>query len=323
MVVVFGVAAYLLRSEPDVRLACLIMLASATMRSYLLTARGVLQGLEQFGHDAIVTTLDRALLVAACGVALWQGAGIITVSLVFLGVRICTALAALALARRQITDRLFDRELWRRLPGEAIPIGLFLLVLNLYNRIDTVMLGSMVGDVETGLYGAAYPVYEGLTYATAIVSAVLVPRLSRLWTTAPALFGGLAIRSLWAVAALAIVVGLTAWPLTTVAVTGFFGQTFAPAALALRILILGLPAVYLTWVLHSVAIAAAHTRPLLVVTTAGTLLNVALNVVWIPRYAHNGAAAATVVSEYVVAGLLLFSLRRALRGAGRPGVAST
>ena len=120
MVLIFGGLTLLLREEPVVRLACALMLCSATMRSYLLTARGVLQGLERFGDDALVTTLDRALLVLCCGLALWWGAGVIGVSVVFLAVRIVTAGLSLFMVGRLVGRGSFDRELWRQLPAEAL-----------------------------------------------------------------------------------------------------------------------------------------------------------------------------------------------------------
>src|SRR5688572_27483548 len=40
--------------DADLRLASVLMLASAVLRSYLLTVRGVLQGLEHFADDSLV-----------------------------------------------------------------------------------------------------------------------------------------------------------------------------------------------------------------------------------------------------------------------------
>src|SRR5207249_2787361 len=44
--------ATVLRSESDVRVACYVIGGSLVMRSYMLTIRGVLMGLERFGWDA-------------------------------------------------------------------------------------------------------------------------------------------------------------------------------------------------------------------------------------------------------------------------------
>ena len=59
-----------------------------------------------------------------------------------------------------------DGDLQRR----ALPLGAFLIVLNLYSYVDTIILSSLSSDTETGLYNSAYKLYEGLTYATAILS---------------------------------------------------------------------------------------------------------------------------------------------------------
>jgi O-antigen/teichoic acid export membrane protein len=313
MVAASTAVVFWLRPEPAVRVACVLMLLSAVPRSYLLTARGVLQGLERFGHDAFVTTLDRALLLAACVVALWMGASVIQLAVVFLLVRFGTAAFALRVIRGHVGPGRFDPTLWRPLTLEALPIGFFLLALNLYSGVDTLMLGSMAGPYATGLYNAAYPIYEGLTYATAIISAVLAPRLSRLWTTDAAAYRRLALRSAAAVAVLAVGIAAVAWPLAAWALV-LFGEGFAPAAGTLRWLLAGLPFIYVIWVLHSVAISSENTRVLLWVTLTGVLLNVGLNLWLIPRYAQDGAAAATVASEVMTVLLLFYGLRSALAG---------
>jgi O-antigen/teichoic acid export membrane protein len=312
MILVFTAIAFKLRADAPFRLACLTMLVSATMRSYLLTARGILQGLERFADDALVTTADRALLFVGCTIAFWARASVVQVSLVFLGVRIVTAIGAVLLARRHVGPGRVDRGLWKTLPAEALPVGLFLLVLNLYNRIDSLMLIKIEGERAAGLYGAAFPVYEGLTYATAIVSAVLIPRLSRMWTERAPEYRRLIVRSQIGVFVLAVVVASTAWPLADFGVR-LFGIEFAPASTTLRVLLLGLPFVYVTWILHAVAIAADRSRALLIVTAIGTALNVILNLFLIPRYSYNGAAVATVISEVVAMSALLYGLRTALR----------
>lgn len=309
MVVIFGGAVWLLRADETVRLASLLMLISATMRSYLLTAKGILLGLERFGEDALVTAADRVLLLACCGAALLLGGDVITLAIVFVAVRVVSAALAVAVARWHSGTGTVDRALWRSLPAEAIPVGVFLLVLNLYNRIDTLMLGSMAGDRATGLYGAAYPLYEGLTYATAVISSVLVPRFSRLWDADRSAFGSLLRKSLAATALLALAVAAVGWPLADIGIRVAFGADFADAGATLRVLLLGLPFVYVIWVLHGAALAAHRTSLLVWVTAIGTLLNVGLNSLWIPRYAQQGAAAATVLSEVVAMGLLLYGLR--------------
>ena len=73
------------------------------------------------------------------------------------------------------------------------------------------MLGILSTDADTGLYNAAYRVYEGLTYVPAILSAVLTPRLSREYVTDRARHRALARLGLVSSVALAAVVAAVTW----------------------------------------------------------------------------------------------------------------
>ncbi len=315
MVLVFAGLAAWLQSDSTVRMVAVLLLASAVTRSYILTARGILQGLERFGADALVTIVDRALLLLCCVMALVAGAGLVQFALVFLGARVITTFMALAVVRRLTTPHAVgdDNRLWRHLASEALPVGLFLLVLNLYNRVDTLMLGVMVDLRAAGLYNTAYPIYEGLTYASAIITAVLVPRLSRLWAHDRAAHRQLVLRSVVATFALAVVVAGVAWPFAGIGIRFVFGAQYVEAVPALRWLLSGLPLIYVIWVLHAVAISGHRTSVLVWVTAAGTIFNVGLNLVLIPDYSYVGAAAATVASELVTVVLLLWGLRDTLQ----------
>jgi len=150
-------AATLLRPQWDVRFACYLIGGSLVFRSYMLTIRGVLQGLEHFGWDSIVAIADRGLLLAFGLAALWMGTGLRGLALAFVLARGAALAVAAVLTHFQLGGfRLrYDREVWRDLHATALPLGFFLVVLNLYSYVDSVMLGVMRTDAETGLYVTA------------------------------------------------------------------------------------------------------------------------------------------------------------------------
>jgi O-antigen/teichoic acid export membrane protein len=174
-----------------------------------------------------------------------------------------------------------------------------------------VMLGVMRTDVETGLYTAAYRVYEGLSYAPSVIAAVLTPRLS-------ALYGGeradraahrrLALLGLAGSTALALVFGVIAYRFATPLMTLLFGEDFAPAAAPFRILCLGLGFVFAIWVLHAIAISVNRERLLLTTGIVGLVVNVGLNLYLIPHDGASGAALATVAGEGVSLVVLVYGL---------------
>jgi O-antigen/teichoic acid export membrane protein len=176
----------------------------------------------------------------------------------------------------------------------------------------------MLGDRVTGIYGAAYGLYEGLTYATAIVSAVLTPRLSSLWHVDRVSYRALVQKSLIGTLGLSVVVGGLAWLGAHLGIALLFPDAFPPAVLTLRLLVLGLPCIFVIWVLHAVALSAHLTDTLVRVTAVGVGVNVGLNLWLIPRYAENGAAVSTALSEAIVMAMLFYYLRGAL-GRSRAG----
>ena len=305
--------ATILRSEWDVRLACYLLGGSLVLRSYMLTIRGVLQGLERFGWDSFLVVADRAILLVFGVAALAAGGGLRSLAIAFVLAR-ATALAASAWMTHAYLGGIglrFDRAIWRELQTTALPLGFFLVVLNLYAYVDGVMLGVMRTDVETGLYTAAYRVYEGLSYATSVIAAVLSPRLS-------ALYGGeradraahrrLALLGLAGSTALALVVGVIAYRFATPLMTVLFGEDFAQAAAPFRILCLGLGFVFAIWVLHAIAISVNRERLLLTTGIVGLVVNVGLNLYLIPHDGASGAALATVAGEGVSLVVLVYGL---------------
>lgn len=306
------ITATVLRPERDVRIACYLIGAALVLRSYMLTIRGVLQGLERFGWDSVVVLGDRVLLLAFGSVALAIGSGLRGLVVAFVLSR-GTALALSGWITRAQLGRFnirFDRVIWRQLQTTALPLGIFLIVSNLYAYVDSIMLGVMRTDVETGLYAAAYRVYEGLCYAPAAIAAVLTPRLSELFVSDRAAHRRTAARGLAGSLVLAAVVTPAAYALAPQLLTWLFGTSFAPATAPFRILCVGLGFVFAIWVLYAMAVSVNRERLLLRSGLVGLAVNVGLNLYMIPRMGMNGAATATVLGEMVSLVLLAAGLWR-------------
>jgi len=309
--------ATLLRPEWDVRVACYLLGGSLVLRSYMLTIRGVLQGLERFGWDSVVVAADRAVLLAFGAIALAAGTGLRGLAIAFVLAR-ATALGLAAwLTQAQLggVGLRFNRAIWRELQTTALPLGFFLVVLNLYSYVDGVMLGVMRGNVETGLYAAAYRTYEGMSYLPSIIASVLTPRLSDLFVSSRSEHKRIALTGLAGAVGLAVVVGITAYALAMPLIVWLFGGEFAPAASPFRILCVGLPLVFAIWVLHAIIISVNREGLLVKTALVGLAVNVSLNLYVIPRMGADGAALATVIGELVSMGILIGGAAAALRAA--------
>jgi O-antigen/teichoic acid export membrane protein len=304
------VTATLLRREWDVRVACYVIGGSLVMRSYMLTVRGVLQGLERFGWDSFVVLADRLILVALGTAAVVAGTGLRGLTLAFVVARGLALGVGAAVTRAQVggIGMRFDRGVWRDLHRSALPLGFFIVVLNLYSYLDSVMLGVMRGDADTGIYAAAYKTYEGFSYFPGILGAVLTPRLSRLFVTDKPAHRRLATIGVLGSFAFASLVAVPAYFAATPLLTLLFGPAFAAAAAPFRVLCIGLPFVFAIWVLHAAAISVNKERLLVKAALTGLIVNVAVNLWAIPRLGGVGAAVATVTGELISMVVLIVGL---------------
>ena len=312
------IAAPLMRSDPTVIRACYLMGISSTIRSYLLSARGLLQGLNRFDLEAITVVADRLLLLVLGVLALVGGYGIYGLSLAFVLARLLM-FAIVTLIVKRVTGSArptYDRAVWMELQTAALPLGFFLITLTLYTYIDTVILGIMRTDAETGWYAASYRVYEGLMYAPSALATVLTPRFSQLFVDDPKGLRALFQRSLLGSAAMAVVVGGAAVLLARPMMLLFYGPAYEAAVPPLQVLAGGSIFVFCTWILHSAAIAINLDRRLVATTAVGLATNIALNIAFIPRWGITGAAWATVIAEAVTVTLLFLQVHRRLQIAG-------
>jgi O-antigen/teichoic acid export membrane protein len=304
----------LLRNDRVVIHLCYLLGLSSAARSYFLTARGLLQGLNRFDLEALIVVSDRVLLLAFGTASLLLGYDVLGLGIAFVVARLTVFAGVTLLLRRLLGSArpTFDRQAWRELQAAAIPLGFFMISVNLYSYIDTVILGAMRTNVETGYYGAAYRVYEGLTYPPSIVASLVTPRLSYLFLHERARVRGLLLRAVSSAAAMGVVLGGIGVALAAPLVRLLFGADFLPAATPLQILAGGAVFVFCTWILHAAAIATNLDRRLFMTTVAGLATNVILNVLFIPRWGINGAASATVIAEALTVVLLIVQLRRHL-----------
>jgi O-antigen/teichoic acid export membrane protein len=317
--VVLLLAAPILRRDPTVIHACSLMGISSAIRSYVLSARGLLQGLNRFDLETVTVVADRGLLLLLGTLVLAAGYGLFGLSVAFVVARLLMFVVVTVIVKRVTGSAVptYDRAVWIELQTAALPLGFFLITLTLYTYIDTVILGIMRTDAETGWYAASYRVYEGLMYAPSAFATVLTPRFSQMFVADPAGLRSLFRRSLLASALAAVVIGGFGVYLARPMLLLFYGAAYEAAVPPLQVLAGGSIFVFCTWILHAAAISTNLDRRLVGTTAIGLFTNIALNILFIPPLGITGAAWATVIAEAVTVILLYAQVHRRLATAGR------
>ena len=262
---------------------------------------------EKFGIDAWCLAIERISLLAVGSWMLICGKGLIGLCWAFVLVRVCDLALTGFITRTWITKfRLgSDVKFIFGLVAAAVPIGAFYVTLNVYNYIDTVMLSWIRGDIEVGWYSASYRIYEGLLVLPVIISTVLLPRLSSLFTKDMNLFSELMNRGFKYVFVMSLLVIGNGIILSGNIILLLYGEEYRQSVVALNILLFGIAVVFPINYLQTVMIAVDKQKMIFVFAIIGLIANVIMNIFLIQKYGFVGAALATVAAEALVFCLLI------------------
>jgi len=201
----------------------------------------------------------------------------------------------------------------RRFIREAWPLIVAGAAVGLYLRIDQVMLAQLRGASDTGIYAAAVRLSELGNPVAIILASALLPGLVHAQESGRLEVTGRRAFALATIIALALaVLGTLAAP---VAVPLCFGRAYEASVPVFMILIWSNVLVF-SGVIRS-QVLAARSSPcfLMMAACCGAIVNIFLNLWWIPLAGPIGAAWATLVG-YAVAAWLITLLWGPVRDVG-------
>jgi len=280
----------------------------------ILYLRSNIAGAQRYKQDSLLSVLDRVLLIGMVGWLLWGRNSevpfriewFVWAQTVAYGV---TALVALVMVLR-ISGGV--RLAWQPafawvVVKQSFPYALLILLMTFYYRIDTLMLERMLPDgaVQAGIYAQGFRFFEAFNMLGYLMAGLLLPMFSRLLGGKDAQAG----EALTPLVRLAMRLVLTG----TIAVA-VFGIAHAQAIMDLRytehtaesapvfaLLIGCFVAVCSTYVFGTLLTAGGNLKYLNWMAAAGAVLNIALNLVLIPRMHAEGAAWASLITQVLTA----------------------
>ena len=170
------------------------------------------------------------------------------------------------------------------------------LALANYN-FDSIVIGFLLGSSAVGLYGAAYKPVTVLLAMPLTYFVGLFPTLARTYTEDRAAFGLMVTRSFRLTSIFAVPIGVGGVFLAGPAIDLLFGADYSNSVQVFQILCWSGSLVILRGTYRQSLNAAGRATLDLRCAGASAGLNVALNLLLIPRYGILGAAVATVVAE--------------------------
>lgn len=278
-----------------------VLLGAATVADALTgTCTAVYAALDRFALVPLALIPPRVLVAATGIAAVYAGASVQTVALIYLAGSVAgLALAAGLMMRRVIRPRLsITPGSWMMMLRSAVPVmltGAFAAVLL---RVDTAMLAVFEPARTVGEYGAAYRFLDAVIFVAWSLSAALLPTFARS-------AGGRAIRPMFvrashAALGIGLAAGLVAALLARPLVEVLFGPDYSGAVTATRLLSPALALYPLAQV--SAILLVARRRQRLVAVAIGLVAveNIVANLFLIPRWSLDGAAFGTSLSQLLL-----------------------
>lgn len=183
-------------------------------------------------------------------------------------------------------------------------MGIALACNQVFNNIDSLLLGAMSNTHEVGLYNASYRLLFSMLAIYYLLTQAVFPGLAKMDKAQHSL-RSLAIPILIA-GAIGIALAGVIFVLKRNIIVGIYGSKFSSAGHLLGILIWALPMDFVTSFIGNAMVAWGYSKRVLMATGTAAFANIGLNSFFIPRYGASGAAWVTLCSYVVLLGIFVF-----------------
>ena len=189
---------------------------------------------------------------------------------------------------------------WREMLLEAVPLSIGYAFIEVTSRIDVLMLGKLDTFESVGLYSIGFKFSDFVTLAALAVITPFMTLLVAAWPHDPAGFRASARRAASLIGVLCAIGIAGFWPIARPLLDFLYGEPFADAAMATRLLVAGGVMGALTQLALMVLVAAGRHKVYPWVALGCLGLNVGLNLWLIPAFSYTGAAWAAVAAQVVM-----------------------
>ncbi len=202
---------------------------------------------------------------------------------------------------------------WTAMLRASLPFGIIGFTLGLSYKFDTILLSVLRGDIETGHYNAAYSLVFATVVLANVINTALYPSLTRQAASDASRLGAIYSRALQYLLIVALPIAVGGSLLADQIVTFLYGASYAPAGAALRIIIWVVPLMFVSELLGYAVLIGGQERHAARAVLISTAINIACNLVVVPRYGLLGAAVTTVLTELILVSQYIWRLRSTLR----------
>lgn len=303
------VMVHLLGYNPLESLIIYLIAISMAISSFYIFLNAVFQAEEKMEYLSLANILNSVILLAGTILGVYLGLSIVYFALIYIFTSIIVLIYCITVYVKKFLNIKLEVDLgfWKPTLREAWSFGLISLSYMLYTYVDSIMLSILKGAEAVGWYSAAYRLmYIALIIPNAINIAIF-PVMSRLYTNSSKnSLNLLNERYFKYMMVLGIPLGIGTSLLAKPIILLLYGTAYYPSIIALQILVW---AIVFTFAGASyIQLLQSINKQLIItkISLACLVMNVILNLILIPSYSYVGASFATIATEAVLNGYIIY-----------------
>lgn len=280
--------------------------------SFTLYLRSNISGLHLFRTDSIVSVLDRSFMIVICSILLFTDSLRANFSIEWFvyaqtAAYLLTTLITFVLVLKQ-SGRIiirFNVKFFYVFLRKSYPYALLVLLMSFYNRLDSVMLERLLpdplGKQQAGIYAHAFRLLDAASMFGLLFAGLLLPIFSRMIKLNEPIRQMVKLSfTLLIVPALILAVSSIYYSSEIMALLYTSDTTESSAILG--ILMTGFVGIATSYIFGTLLTANGSLKHLNIMAFGGMILNVVLNLIWIPQFQAFGSAYASLATQIFTAG---------------------
>lgn len=292
-----------------------ILVLNQFLASFILYFRTNISGLQLYRTDSLLSVMDRSLMILFTGLLLWGNISSRPFQIEWF-VYAQTASYVLTLITSAGIVRIRSGSFFRLISLSAsikilrasYPFALLILLMAVFNRVDSVMLERLLDDgrKQAGIYAQSFRIFEAATQFALLFAMLLLPMFSRMIQLKQNVNELLRIAlPLLMVAGLSVACMANFYKFEII---DLLYRTHTPySSDILGILMIGFLFVSISYLYGTLLTANHNLRQLNALAALTVIINITLNLILIPRQQALGAAIASLISQgfYGIAQMML------------------
>lgn len=250
-----------------------------------------------------ISTVVIAVIINLCKIyVVLSGQGIIYLALIILFESILYAGFYLFFyktkIKEEITDWRFKTDIAKKLIKDSWPVMFMSAFALIYARIDQVLIKHLIDAYSVGIYSVAVTLSEIWGFIPTIIVVSLFPAILNGKQKSKELYYSRLKKLAFFLIFISLLISIIITILAPILIKTIYGPEFIDAVKILKIYVWANISTFLTALIYNFLISENYKKIIIFMSLSPMIINLVLNIIWIPEYGNIGAAWATFVSYF-------------------------